>query len=93
MPLQGECNCGSIKMTVADQPPENAGSINCLCINCRKQSGGMGTYIMPIPDADITVEGQPKVYVDNKTDLGKPLERWFCGECGRYSALPALVLR
>lgn len=92
MPLHGECNCSSIKVMVADQPPEKAGSINCLCSNCRRQSGGLGTFIMLIDDADVTVEGQPKVYMDMKADSGKPLERWFCGECGRYSVLPPLIV-
>jgi hypothetical protein len=83
MTLIGECNCGAIKVTIADQPPESASSVLCHCLNCRKQSGGIGTWIMVIPDEDITLEGQPKEYLDTKTDSGKDLKRWFCGTCGR----------
>lgn len=90
MPLNGECNCGGIKVTVADQPPESAGSILCHCSNCRRQSGAHGTFVMLVKDDDITIEGQPKVYMDMKADSGKPLERHFCGECGRYVVAPPL---
>lgn len=83
MPLKGECNCGAIKVTIADQPPESSGSILCHCLNCRKQGGALGTFIMAIKDEDLTVEGEPKMYLDTKADSGKDLKRWFCGTCGR----------
>jgi hypothetical protein len=41
---------------------------------------------MVVKDEDFDVEGQPKIYLDLQTDSGKQLQRWFCGDCGRYDS-------
>ena len=84
MTLKGACTCGAIKVTIADQPPESSGSIVCHCMNCRKQGGALGTIIMAVKDEDVTIEGEPKEFLDTKTDSGTALKRFFCGACGRY---------
>lgn len=38
---------------------------------------------MVVPEADAIVSGNPKVYEDKDTDSGTPVNRWFCGDCGR----------
>ncbi|OCT52282.1 hypothetical protein CLCR_09145 [Cladophialophora carrionii] len=82
MVLEGECNCGAIKVTINDAA-ENTQPVYCRCLNCRKQSGALGTYVTVISDEDVTVVGSPKDYIDRKTDSGTLLHRWFCGDCGR----------
>ncbi|KAF2668948.1 hypothetical protein BT63DRAFT_439704 [Microthyrium microscopicum] len=84
MPLRGECNCGAIVVAVQD-PKEGQPSTttaHCHCTNCRRQSGGNGTYIITKPESEVTVSGTPKAYIDNKTTSGVDMKRWFCGDCG-----------
>jgi hypothetical protein len=38
MVLEGECNCGAIKVTINDSA-EKTQPVYCRCLNCRKQSG------------------------------------------------------
>jgi len=81
MVLEGECNCGAIKVILIDAV-ENSQPVACACLNCRKQSGGLGTYITTVADGDVTVVGTPKAFEDRKTDSGTMMHRWFCGDCG-----------
>ena len=37
---------------------------------------------MVVPEDDATVTGDPKAYLDNDTDSGSMMQRWFCGDCG-----------
>jgi hypothetical protein len=41
-----------------------------------------GTYIISVPEADVSVTGSPKAYLDKKTTSGVDMQRWFCGDCG-----------
>jgi len=78
MTLQGACNCGAIKVTI----PDDVQPAFCRCMNCRKQSGALGTYVALVADEDVTVTGSPKAYEDPGAESGKLLHRWFCGNCG-----------
>ena len=42
----------------------------------------VGTYVMIIPEDDVTISGTPKDYEDRTTDSGVLLHRWFCENCG-----------
>jgi hypothetical protein len=50
----------------------------------------VGSVVMLMPEADVTVSGPTKTYIDKKTDSGVDLERIFCGFCGSpvYSRTP-----
>lgn len=42
----------------------------------------VGTYVLVVPENDVTITGPLKAYLDNKTDSGTLLHRWFCEVCG-----------
>ncbi|KIV89032.1 hypothetical protein, variant 2 [Exophiala mesophila] len=82
MPYQGECNCGGIKVSIEDEAAAENKPIFCHCLSCRRQSGALGTYVLVLPEGDVTVTGPLKAYLDDKTDSGTSLHRWFCEVCG-----------
>ena len=83
MPLHGHCNCERIKVTIQESEA-TGGTLFCHCLNCRRQSGGIGTVLLLVPEDDVKVEGSPTYYLDNDTTTGNPMKRWFCANCGRY---------
>lgn len=59
-----------------------ATSYKLISTSSCNQSGARGSYVMTLSDSDFEVSGQPKAYLDKKTDSGTALQRFFCGECG-----------
>ncbi|TQN67236.1 putative glutathione-dependent formaldehyde-activating enzyme [Colletotrichum shisoi] len=80
-PYQGHCNCGSIKVTLSTKPES---IIVCHCANC-KRAGGPFSMNFLVGDGQWKVEdGQNTLteYLDNNTDSGNPVHRFFCRNCG-----------
>ena len=91
MTTAGKCLCGQITVSVpkeAISPHANTGI--CHCKNCCQSSGSLGSISAIIPESNVQIEGQPKVYQDTNTDSGKAVQRFFCGNCGSpiYSTSP-----
>lgn len=89
MTTVGKCLCGQIKISVPTETlnsPKNA--IICHCKNCCRCTGSLGTINLFVPDPNVQIEGELKVYNDGDTDSGVPVQRFFCGNCGSpiYSA-------
>ena len=84
----GQCLCGAIKYEFLSDP---AAAVVCHCKNCQRKSGSAFATIAGVPKADFQMTGKPKLYLDNDTDSGNTVERYFCGNCGSpiYSAVPA----
>ncbi|PYH85269.1 hypothetical protein BO82DRAFT_429295 [Aspergillus uvarum CBS 121591] len=80
--VEGSCNCGAVTIIVTNPTRLNQGVMVCYCVNCRKQSGAAGTYVVVIEDKDQVVKGSPKKYVDTNTNCGRSLDRYFCDTCG-----------
>ena len=79
----GKCLCGQISVSVpqdAFNRSENVGL--CYCKNCRQSGGCLASYNLYLSDADVKVQGQPKIYQDPNTDSGTTVERAFCSHCG-----------
>jgi len=77
--IEGGCNCGSIRYRIDGKPVIVA---QCHCRNCQRQSGSAFSLNVMVRQADVTIQGEPKVYVDHDTASGNPVYRKFCGECG-----------
>ena len=75
----GRCLCGNVTYALAQAPV----AIDvCHCKNCQRQAGAAFIPFVAVPLSDLSVTGQPKVFVDNDTVSGNPVERHFCGDCG-----------
>lgn len=90
---EGGCLCGQVRYTLKSEPVVTA---VCHCTHCQKQSGGMFSTNLGLPEADYEQRGQTKVFTDTG-DSGQPVLRHFCGECGspilsKVSAMPGFVL-
>lgn len=83
----GGCLCGAITYEFPNDP---AAYGVCHCLNCQRQAGSAFSTLAPVPKAEFSMEGEPKLYVDGDTSSGNSVERHFCGNCGSpiYSALP-----
>ena len=88
MESSGRCLCGSIQYQIPEKPLMEA---VCHCKNCQRQGGSAFSTLAGINKPDFHIEGKPKRYIDEDTDSGSPVERYFCGDCGSpiYSALPS----
>lgn len=85
--LSGQCLCGSIKVTIRDRElfTRRRGHL-CHCANCRKVAGSYVASNLVIEEDKVDIEdrkGTLKKYVDSETGSGKPLDRYFCGTCGK----------
>ncbi|KAL2219289.1 Mss4-like protein [Thermoascus aurantiacus ATCC 26904] len=84
--MSGTCLCGSIRVTINDPDlfTRRRGHL-CHCANCRKVSGSYVAANLIIEEEKVSIEdarGTLKKYVDTATGSGRPLDRYFCGECG-----------
>jgi hypothetical protein len=70
----GRCHCGSIRYQVSGEPKHHA---VCHCEDCRRCAGALLVPWIAFAPADLTVQGEPKVY--RSSEHG---ERHFCGDCG-----------
>jgi hypothetical protein len=41
-----------------------------------------GTFVLILPEDEVSIDGDLKFYEDKKTDSGTTLNRFFCGTCG-----------
>jgi len=85
----GQCLCGAISYEFQN-PPAQTGI--CHCKNCQRQAGSAYSTLAVVPMAELTINGEPKLYTDADTSSGNPVERYFCGNCGSpiYSAVPSM---
>ena len=77
-PLTGGCLCGAVRYRVDAEPLMQA---VCHCKNCQRQAGSAWSMIAGVPEAALTVEGEPKTFEDHGESGGVVL-RQFCGTCG-----------
>ncbi|MCJ1372932.1 hypothetical protein MMC20_004158 [Loxospora ochrophaea] len=81
-PRTGSCLCGKVQYEMAGLP---IGMALCHCRNCRQASGSSFAANAQYERSKFQItQGQDvlKLYNDDRTGSGKPLERWFCGNCG-----------
>ena len=79
MSAAGKCLCGRIQYTLEQQGP---GLDVCHCKNCQRQSGASFVPFLAIPLAALQVVGSPQTFMDDDTESGKTVARYFCGDCG-----------
>ena len=90
---EGGCLCGAVRYVLKADPLMTA---VCHCTHCQRQSGGVFSTNLAIPDAAYVQTGETKVFTD-KGDSGKAVWRHFCGNCGspilsKVEAMPGLSL-
>ena len=73
--LQGSCNCGAVKFTLAQAPTD---ATACHCTQCRKQSGHYFASAN-VPKAAVLITGE-----ENLTwyQSSEKVRRGFCSKCG-----------
>lgn len=80
MRIEGRCYCGALRYAVEGQPLFKG---QCHCRECQYISGGMPNVTMGMPAAGFSyTKGAPKEF--RRSDLGDPVTREFCGECGTH---------
>ncbi len=90
---EGGCLCGAVRYVLKAEPLMTA---VCHCTHCQRQSGGVFSTNLAIPDAAYVQTGETKVFTD-KGDSGKAVWRHFCGNCGspilsKVEVMPGLAL-
>ncbi|CAF0951094.1 unnamed protein product [Adineta steineri] len=79
----GKCLCGEITVSIPTETLNTSDLITmCHCKNCRQAGGSLESINIIIPESSVEINGQPKIYLDNNTDSGTPLQRAFCSNCG-----------
>lgn len=75
--LQGSCNCGAVKFTLAQTPTDASA---CHCTQCRKQSGHY------FASANLPKEGVALAGGENLTwyQASEKVRRGFCSKCGAW---------
>ena len=89
----GGCLCGQVRYSLTSEPLMTA---VCHCTHCQKQSGGVFSFNVGVPEAAYEQHGETKVFTD-RGDSGQPVLRHFCPDCGspilsRIAAMPGFVL-
>ena len=74
----GGCACGAIRYA-CDGEPVYMGK--CHCRDCQRATGSAFEAVVAVPEAAVTMQGTPKVYV-SKGDTGNDIRRSFCPDCG-----------
>jgi hypothetical protein len=75
---EGGCLCGKVRFTVATDPAMTA---ICHCRNCQKTAGSAFSVVALVPEAALSITGDPATYNDTG-DSGGKVERSFCAHCG-----------
>lgn len=89
----GGCLCGAVRYELKAEPVVTA---VCHCTHCQRQSGGVFSTNLGVPEAAYVQTGETKVFTDTG-DSGKAVWRHFCPNCGspilsKVEAMPGLVL-
>jgi hypothetical protein len=93
MELQGGCYCGALRYRASGDPLFKG---QCHCRECQYISGGHPNVVMGMPEGGFSyAKGTAKQF--RRADLGNPVTREFCPECGthvltRTPNLPGAVL-
>ncbi len=94
MPITGRCYCGAVRFE-ADGGPMMKGL--CYCRECQYIAGGAPNNFLAMPAEGFRyTAGAPKQFT--RSDLGNPVTREFCPECGtslatRNKAWPFVVVK
>ena len=75
---EGGCLCGAVRYVLKAEPQVTA---VCHCTHCQRQSGGVFSVNVVVPEAAYAQTGETKVFPD-RGDSGKPVWRHFCPNCG-----------
>lgn len=89
MTQTGHCLCGAVRYEISGAPAMTG---ICHCRNCQRQAGSAFSTLAAVARTEFSLTaGEPKRYLDEDTDSGNPVERFFCGNCGSpiYSAIGA----
>ncbi|HWE74604.1 MAG TPA: GFA family protein [Stellaceae bacterium] len=91
--ITGSCLCGKIRYHAAAEPKFVS---LCHCRDCQKFTGSAFATVVALPKAALTVTGAVKGFT-KRGDTGKPIERFFCPDCGasimdEAAALPGFVM-
>ncbi|KAH8811269.1 Mss4-like protein [Xylogone sp. PMI_703] len=81
MAVEGQCNCGKIKVILPTQPDS---CVLCFCDNCRR-SGGLSSVNYILKTSSVSIQDPIKAlksYPDNNTINGETILRHFCSTCG-----------
>ncbi len=78
MTLSGRCRCGAVTYTL--QASEAPVSYACHCLECQTMSGGAMVLQMPIPEAQLAVEGLLVTW-ENQDSRGNRTTQRFCAAC------------
>lgn len=89
----GGCLCGAVRYRLKGEPLAVA---VCHCTHCQKQSGGMFSTNLVVPEALYEQTGETRVFHD-RGDSGQAVLRHFCGACGspilsEVAVMPGLKL-
>ena len=76
--ISGGCLCGKIRYST-DAAPKFVSL--CHCRDCQKFTGSAFAAVIALPKAAVAVTGTMKGF-SKRGDSGKPIERFFCPDCG-----------
>ena len=87
LPVQGGCQCGSIRYQINEMPLT---LYACHCSECQRQSASGFGMSMPTPKSGFQLlKGAPKYWV-RSSDSGNKVSCAFCPDCGtRLYHLPS----
>lgn len=90
---EGGCLCGAVRYVIKGEPMMTA---VCHCTHCQRQSGGVFSTNLGVPEAAYVQTGETKVYED-RGDSGQAVWRHFCANCGspiisKVAVMPGLVM-
>lgn len=77
-PYHGSCACGQVTVDIEGEP---AGPFQCLCVQCRRASGGGPAIFLAVPRQAFTVSG-PLLSFAEPTGSGNSAWRHACAHCG-----------
>lgn len=75
----GGCNCRQLRYEIKGEPGM---VLACHCLNCQRQGGAAFSVNLIVTEEQLTLHGEPKIYVDKDTDSGNFAYRHFCPNCG-----------
>jgi hypothetical protein len=93
MSFSGHCLCGAVSYTSDADPVATA---ICHCDDCQRQSGSPFSLNVLIPEDELALTGELKVFNTTGSESGEPRVRCVCPTCGspiftRLAEMPGLV--